>query len=220
MTDTMPEQSEDWSDVENSANTYPEYPGNPHNHRFTLSYDPQKPPFLVVRANTVADLKEAFQELEDGGVYAAMGNAWRVMKAQASVGAGLGPTTPVEAPQGPPAPPQGAVPPPFGPNVSVPGAPGYAGPPVPQAPMPPAPPQGQWSGQAPANGNRGPKPRPADWPVCYKIDVPFQQKDAFKAHREQYKDYFKGKVAWAGGGGYWVHGDVVQAMAAYNPVPA
>lgn len=59
-----------------------------------------------------------------------------------------------------------------------------------------------------------------DWPQVYKIDVPFNAKEQFKAFREQYKDAFKGKVSWAGGGGYWVHGDVVQSFANYNPVPA
>jgi hypothetical protein len=222
MTDTMPEQtdSEDWSDVEQSADavSYPEFPENPRNHRFTISFD-GRGPMVVVRGNTAAEIIAGFQELEQSAAGAAMGNAWASVKAAAAVASGLG-ATPV--PTGAPAAPQAPgvpTPPPFGPNVSVPGAPGFQG--NPGFPAPPAPPAGQWSGQAQqGQGNRGPKPRPADWPQVYKIDVPFQQKDAFKAYREQYKDHFKGKLAWAGGGGYWVHGDVAQALAQYNPVPA
>jgi hypothetical protein len=59
-----------------------------------------------------------------------------------------------------------------------------------------------------------------DWPQVFKIDVPFNRKDEFKAFREQYKDTFKGKLAWAGGGAYWAHGEVAQYLAQYNPVPA
>ncbi|MFC5799089.1 hypothetical protein [Streptomyces formicae] len=218
---TEVEQNEDWSDVErDAAAAYPEFPGNPHNHVYTVSMNGQGP-MIVVRGNTPQEVNERFQALLDAGVTTLAASVYSHMKAEMNVAQGLGPVSPAPAPQGPPAPPQGApTPPPFGPNVSVPGAPGYVGPPVPQAPMPPAPPRGQWSGQAAQGGNRGPQPRPADWPSVFKIDVPLQAKDAFKAHREQYKDYFKGKVRWAGAGGYWVHGDVVQAMAAYNPVPA
>ncbi|KUJ70779.1 hypothetical protein ACZ90_00215 [Streptomyces albus subsp. albus] len=214
MTPAPADQGDDWGEGQAA---FPEFPANPHNHRYTLSYDPQKPPFLVVRANTATELMAAFEELENDGVYAAMGNAWRVMKAQATVGAGLGPTASVPDLPGAPVPsglpvPQG---PPFGPNVSVPAAPGYIGPPT--APVPPAPaPQGG----APATGARnGPKPRP-DWPQVYRITVPPQQKDAFKQYRQQYMETFKGKVYWAGGGSYWVHGDVAQSFAPYNPVPA
>jgi hypothetical protein len=210
-----------------SPDAYPDYPDNPHNHRYTLSYDPQKPPFLVVRANTVSELQDAFEELEEGGVYAAMGNAWRVMKAQASIGAGLGPTTPVPAPAGPPAQPTPPAPqaPNYNPQMPGPGVPGTApaawqnvGAPTPPAPQ--APQVGQWQGNGGGQGSRGPKPRPMDWGQVYKIDVPYQQKEAFKAFREQYKDAFKGKIAWAGGGAYWVHPEVVQSFANYSPVPA
>lgn len=224
MTDTMPEQGEtDWSDVEQGADgaSYPELPNNPHNHIYTISMD-GRGPMIVVRGNTPAEVNERFQALMDGGVTTIAASVYSHMKAEMGVAQGLGPVSPAPAQAGPPMPPQGAVPPPFGPNVSVPAAPGYQGPPgMPQAPMPPAPPQGQWSGQAGGQqaNSRGPKERPA-WPQVYKIDVPFPAKDAFKAYREQYKDHFKGKIQWAGGGGYWIHGDIVQAMGQYNPVPA
>ncbi|OEJ24316.1 hypothetical protein AS594_07235 [Streptomyces agglomeratus] len=110
MTDVTPEatsDTENWDAPERDGEAYPEYPANPHNHRFTVSYDPQKPPFVVVRANTAEELKAAFDELESSGAGASMGNAWRVLKAQASVGAGLGPTTPVPDAQAAPAAPSG-----------------------------------------------------------------------------------------------------------------
>jgi hypothetical protein len=222
MTDTMPEQApaEDEQEWSGPGEVYPSYPDNPHNHRFTISMNGQGP-MLVVRANTADEVRTAFEELESGEAGAAIGRAWAAIKAGAALGNGLG-ATPV--PQGAPAaPPQGMpqvpTPPPFGPNVSVPGAPGYQGPPAPGMPMPPAPAPGGFGGGQ-QQGNRGPKPRPADWPQVYKIDVPFQMKDQFKAFREQYKDQLRGKVAWAGGGNYWIHGDVAQSFANYNPVPA
>ena len=219
MTETLPEQNEDWNDVEQSADAaYPEYPGNPHNHRFTISMNGQGP-MVVIRGNTAEEINAAAEELREAATGAALGSFWQDFKAAAIVANGLGGATPV--PAGPPAPPPGApTPPPFGPNVSVPGAPAYAGPPAPMAPQ--APPAGQWSGQAQGGtqNSRGPKPRPTDWPQVFRIEVPFQQKEAFKQYREQYKDAFRGKVAWAGGGGYWVHGEIVQSFAPYNPVAA
>lgn len=219
MTDATTEtdnENVDWSDVENDAKTTVTYPENGPlpEARFSLNFTPGRPPQLTVRAHTGTDLVAALNELEEGGVYGAIGVAHASLTAQASIGAGLGPTTPMpQAPAGAPTPPapQGATPPPFGPNVSVPQAPGYQGPPAP----PPAP-QAPAGGQAPRNG---PKPRPG-WPSVFRIEVPFPQKDAFKAYREEHKEYFKGKVLWAGGGGYWVHGDVVQSFGPYNPVPA
>ncbi|MFC8490689.1 hypothetical protein ACFUJU_07765 [Streptomyces sp. NPDC057235] len=219
MTDTAPEQTEDWSDVEQSAAaTYPEHPANPHNHRFTISMNGQGP-MVVVRGNTAEEIIAASEELREQGVGAVLGSFWTDFTAAVKVASGLGGATPVPAPAGPPAPPQGApTPPPFGPNVSVPQAAGYAGPP--QAPMTPQAPQYGGQPQGGAQNSRGPKPRPAEWPTCFRIEIPYQQKDAFKAYREQYKEAFKGKVFWAGGGGYWVHGDIVQSFAPYNPTPA
>ncbi|MGI5400604.1 hypothetical protein ACQEVG_14320 [Streptomyces sp. CA-135486] len=224
MTEVAPEGVDEsgWEAPErDAAVSYPESPANPHNHRYTLSYDPQKPPFLVVRASTIQELQDAFQELEEGGVYAAMGNAWRVMKAQASVGAGLGPTTPVSAPpaavQPVPLPqaPQAQYP---QPAQTQPGVPGTApaqwqnvG-----APPPPPPAQGGFNG---GSGNRAePKPRPP-WPQVFRISIA-RGDTSFKDYRAANQQYFKGKVAWAGGGDYWIHGEVVQSVAQWNPVPA
>lgn len=224
MTDTMPEQTTDidggvWNEdgpASGPAAAYPEFPGNPHNHRYTISMNGQGP-MVVVRGNTAEEVNAAWQELEEKATGAIMGNAWAAIKAAAAIANGLGATpVPAGAPAAPQA-PGAPTPPPFGPNVSVPQAPGFQG--NPGFPAPPAPPQGGFNGGQ-QQGNRGPKPRPMDWPQVYKIDVPFNMKDAFKAYREQYKDHFKGKLAWAGGGAYWVHGDVAQALAQYNPVPA
>jgi hypothetical protein len=226
MTDVMPEQTTEgeqgWS-PEGGLVTYPEAPANPHNHRFTVSFNGQGP-MVVVRGNTAQEVIAGFDELMNEAAGAAMGNAWASIKAAAAVASGLG-ASPV--PPGAPGPMAGPVtytpapgqqaqpaPPPFGPNVSAPQAPGFQG-----NPGFPPPQQGGFNGGQ-QQGTRGPKPRPMDWPQVYKIDVPFAAKDAFKAYREQYKDHFKGKLAWAGGGAYWVHGEVAQALAQYNPVPA
>lgn len=222
---TAPEtEAQDWEgeDAPTSGGvTYPEWPKDPHNHRYTISFD-GRGPMIVVRGNTAQDIADGFTELMNAEVGAVMGNAWAALKASAAVASGLGATpVPNGAPAAPQA-PQTPTPPPFGPNVSVPGAPGFQG--NPGFPPAAAPggfgaPQGGFGGGQ-QQGNRGPKPRPADWPQVYKIDVPFQQKDQFKAYREQYKDQLRGKVQWAGGGNYWIHGDVAQGFAAYNPVPA
>jgi hypothetical protein len=86
MTDVIanPDTGEaDWSDVEASVN-YPEQPANPHNHRFTISFDPSKPPFVVVRANTAAELRAAFDELVESGAYAVMAAAQAALKSAGS----------------------------------------------------------------------------------------------------------------------------------------
>lgn len=208
MTETAPEIT--WDDEEQgngmsevSGPGYPELPSNPHNHVYTWSPKLPDGSMLVIRSNTADGLAEAAEAVSAvaGRLMAAWGNA-------------TGRQTP-------------ATPPPFGPNVSAPMAPGYQGPPVQQAPQWGAPQQPAFGGQQQGGfgggaqqGNRqGPKPRP-DWPMVYKINVPFQGKDAFKAFREQNKDTLRGKVAWAGGGDYWVHGDVAQGFAQWNPVAA
>lgn len=206
--------------------TYPEYEGNPHNHRFTISLAPDKPPFIVVRGQTATEITAAFNELEANGVYANLAAAWVSLKAQGTIGAGLGPVSPVP-PQGPPpgptagpvtyAPQPGAVPqtapPPFGPNVSVPQAPGYQGPPQQYAP----PPQqgGNWGGGGVPAGSSGrdPKPRPAGWAV---VDVPFDDKERFKGLRAQGTEtgnYLRGKIQWGGKGVYWLEPSIAGWLA-------
>ncbi|MET9385278.1 hypothetical protein ABZY09_30455 [Streptomyces sp. NPDC002928] len=217
MTDTMPEQTteneQSWG--EDSPATYPEFPGNPHNHRFTISFD-GRGPMVVVRGNTAAEIIAGFQELEESAAGAAMGNAWASVKAAAAVASGLG-ATPV--PAGAPAAPQAPgmpTPPPFGPNVSVPQAPGFQG--NPGFPPPPAPPAPQGGYGQQSGGRAEPKPRPA-WPQVYKISIA-RGDTSFKDYRSANQQYFKGKVQWAGGGDYWIHGEVAQAVAQWNPIPA
>jgi hypothetical protein len=172
MTDTMPEQTTEdeqgWGEdtPAQAPATYPQFPENPHNHRYTISMNGQGP-MLVIRANTGADIQAAAEELEDAAVGAAIGRAWAAFKAGAAMGNGLA-ATPV--PAGAPAAPQAPgmpTPPPFGPNVSVPQVPGYAGAPVPP-PAPAAP-------AAPAGPNNA-EYRNAGW---YRLDVPFPKKGEF-----------------------------------------
>lgn len=178
MTDVMPEQTTDTADWDQDAQdgpavTYPEWPKNPANHRYTISMNGQGP-MVVVRGNTAAEVNAAWQELEEAATGAIMGSSWAAIKAAAAIANGLG-ATPV--PQGPNAPanfanpgghfnapqtPQGATPPPFGSNVSVPGAPGFQGG-APGLPQPPAPPA------QPAVQNA--EYRNAGW---YRLEVPFK----------------------------------------------
>lgn len=204
--------------------TYPEYTDNPHNHRFTISLAPDKPPFIVVRGQTATEITAAFNELEASGVYANLAAAWASLKAQGTIGQGLGPVSPVGASTPAPGPVAGPVtyapapgqqaqpaPPPFGPNVSVPSAPGYQGPPVQQQYAPP-PQQGGWGGQQ-ASGPRDPKPRPQGWAVC---DVPYDDKERFKALRAQNTEtgnYLRGKIQWGGKGTYWIEPTVMAWLA-------
>jgi hypothetical protein len=225
MTDTMPEQTaeapEDWSDVEQSANgaTYPEAPDNPHNHRFTISFD-GRGPMVVVRGNTAEDVIAAYQELENHAVGAAMGNAWAALKASAAIANGLG-ATPV--PQGPAAPanfanPQGSMTPPA----------------LPQAPQaqypagPPALPQGQapaaWQNAGAPQQQPSQEYRQAGW---YRLMVPFPKKGEFDGICAQYQ-LRKGRPTEPGGQysfqkadkSWYVAPDVVGCFPMFNPMPA
>jgi hypothetical protein len=215
MTDVMPEQTTEdeqgWEDAKPAPVTFPEFPANPHNHRYTLSINGQGP-MLVVRANTAAEIIAASEELEDGAVGAAVGRAWAAFKAGAALGNGLG-ATPV--PAGAPAAPQAPgmpTPPPFGPNVSVPGAPGYQGGPA----VPPPPP-------APAVQNRGSEYAQAGW---YRLNVPFPKKGEFDGITQQYGmrkgrpseggqfSFHKDTKAW------YVDPQYAGAFPQFSPVPA
>ncbi|MFF3363557.1 hypothetical protein [Streptomyces misionensis] len=218
MTDTMPEQQApadetgDWGDAEQSAPdaTFPEFPANPHNHRFTISID-ARGPMLVVRANTGAEIQQAAEELEDAAVGAAIGRAWAAFKAGAAMGNGLGA---VPAQQGAPAPAAPGIPTP----PPVPGAPGAApaawqnaGAPV--VPPPPA---------APVQ-NRGAEYAQAGW---YRLNVPFPKKAEFDAITQQYGmrkgrpseggqfSFLKDTKAW------YVDPQYAGAFPQFSPVPA
>jgi hypothetical protein len=194
--------------------SYPERADNPHNHRFTISIAPDKPPFLVIRGNTASEITEAFNELEMGGVYANCAAAWASLKSQGQLGAGLGPVTPVGPPAAPPA---GAVPPqqqyPSGPAAPSPNQgppPAWAAPPTPGYQQ--GPPQGGgWGGQHSSGPQE--KPRPAGWAM---VDVPFNDKDRFKALRAQGTEtgnYLRGKIQWGGKGVYWLDPTVAAWVA-------
>lgn len=196
----------DSSVVGGPAVTYPEMPPLPE-ARYSLCMTPDKPPMLTVRAQTAAEMTAALNELEAGGVYANIAAAYASLRTQGTLGAGLGPMSPpppAPGPQGPPAPPQGATPPPFGPNVSVPQAPGYQAPP---------PQQGGWGGGAPRSNGPQEKPRPAGWAM---VDVPFNDKERFKALRAQGTEtgnYLRGKIQWGGRGTYWIDPSVAGWVA-------
>jgi hypothetical protein len=175
MTDTTTEtvgpdtEAEGWGD--DSPAGYPEFPGNPHNHRFTISMD-GRGPMIVVRGNTAQEIKAGFQELEDSGTGAFIGNAWAAIKAAAAVANGLG-ATPV-AP-GAPAPVQ-PMPLPQSPQAQYP-----VGPPAP--PQGPAPAAWQNAGAPAQQGPQNQEYKNAQW---YRLDVPYPQKAKFDALVAQY----------------------------------
>ncbi|MBA2951463.1 hypothetical protein [Streptomyces himalayensis] len=179
MTDTMPEQTtdeQDWTGPETDA-TYPEFPQNPHNHRYTISID-GRGPMLVVRANTAAEITAASEELENAEVGAAIGRAWAAFKAGAALGNGLG-ATPVGASPAPGAAQQVAAgyPTPAPVPPAMPGVPGQA-PAAWQnagAPTPPAP---------PAQAQTPPEYAQSGW---YRLNVPFKQKGVFDGITAQYQ---------------------------------
>jgi hypothetical protein len=212
MTESAPEQDESMWDGEEGApapgqSSYPELPDNPHNHVYTWSPKLPDGSMLVIRANTADALVAATEAM------APLAGRLRAAWQQVTGGPAPAPQAPAPAPfpaqQGVNYNPQ--MPPP---NQPYPGQPAWQQAGAPQAP------QQQWNGggQQAAGNRQGPKPRP-DWPQVYKINVPFPAKDAFKSFREANKDALKGKVAWAGGGDYWVHGDVVAGFTSYNLSP-
>jgi len=207
MTEQAPE-TESWDDAAPAAVIFPQQPENPHEAPLSVNFKPGGTPQLTVRGRTVAEHMDLLKQVQSSGLLDVVNSV-----SSAFGGQGGAQAMPQGGPFGQP------TPPPFGPNVSVPAAPGYQGPPAQAAPWGGAPQQGGFGGGAPQGNRQGPKPRPA-WPVVYKINVPCQGKDGFKAFREEHKDALKGKVAWAGGGDYWIHGDVVAGFGQYNPVAA
>jgi hypothetical protein len=189
----------------NPTASYPEYPDNPHNHRYTISFTGNNAPMIVVRGQSAADITAALNELEAYGVYANVGAAHASLKAQGAVGNSLGPVTPVmplpQAPMAQAGPPTGYV-------QSAP------------APVGPPPMQGGWQGnqqgygQQPQQGgynNSGkaePSPQPPGWARANARTGPGF--DVWKQMREQYKDQFKGKIKWGGNADYWIDPNIAQ----------
>jgi hypothetical protein len=221
MTDVMPEQTtsdQEWDgNDQSSPATFPEFPDNPHNHRFTISFD-SRGPMVVVRGNSAAEIIAGYQELEQSAAGAAMGNAWASVKAAAAVASGLG-ATPI--PAGAPAAPQAPgvpTPPPFGPNVSVPQAPGFQG--NAGFPAPPAPPAVQ---------SYTPEFQAGGW---YRLTVPFKPqgsnpgKPGFDGIVTQYQ-LRKGRPSEGGqlsfnkaDKSWYVSPEVAGAFPQFSPVPA
>lgn len=218
MIDAMDAGTEPYDDSDQepqgSGATYPELPGNPHNHVYTWSPKLPDGSMLVVRASTAEALAEAAEAV--ASVTGRLRAAW-----DRATGA-----------------PQNAyTPPPFGPNVSAPQAPGYQGPPAPQAPQwggaPQGQPQQQWGGQQaqrPAQGQRQEYPAPQGW---YRLNVPFPGgKDQLHA-LAQSMNIPKGNPAKGGvynffglnpagqpGKAWYCAPEAAQAFAQFNPMVA
>jgi hypothetical protein len=223
---TTPETDEqDWSEdapATTAPATYPQFPENPRNHRFTISID-GRGPMVVVRANTAEEIKSACEEIEDHAVGAALGRAYAAFKAGAALGNGLGATpVPAGAPAAPQPPQMPGVPtpPPFGPNVSVPGAPGFQGNPG----FPP--PQGGFSGggQQRTPRDNTPEFQQNGW---YALNVPFPQgKKQFDALCAQYqmkkgRPSEGGSFSFNGANKTWyVHPQYAGAFGQFSPMPA
>jgi len=214
-----PEAAATWSPEDYSgdkvAPMYPEYPPlaeAPISINFKVTGEPQ----ITVRGFDAHQITALLNDLGNGGVWANVAAAQADLRMQGQMGAGLGPMSPV-GPQAPPqGPPQGypSTPPPFGPNVSVPSAPGYAGPPMPQQSYQSGPPQGGNWGGAPGGGAPGkadPKPQPPGWMRVNARSGPGF--DAWKALREAQKDYLKGKIQYGGNGNYWIEPSIAQWLA-------
>jgi hypothetical protein len=212
-------EAEGWG--EDASATYPEYPGNPHNHRFTVSMNGQGP-MVVVRGNTAEEVNAGFQELEVAATGAVMGNAWAAIKAAAMLANGVGPVTPVPAPQGAPAP----MPLPQAPQAQYP-----VGPPaLPQGPAPAqwqnagAPQGGYGGGQGGGARDNTPEFRQNGW---LALTVPFPQgKKQFDDICRQYQ-LKKGRPAEGGTFSFnganktwYVSRDVAGCFPMFNPVPA
>lgn len=194
---------------------YPEYPPLAE-APISINFKVTGEPMITVRGHDAAQITALLNDMNNGGVWANIAAAQADLRTQGGVGAGLGPVSPV-APQGPPqGPPQGfpGTPPPFGPNVSVPQAPGYQGPPSYQS-GPPAT-QG-WNGGGGGGGNfqgqgpAQPNPQPPGWMRINARSGPGF--DAWKALREQQKDYLKGKIKWGGKADYWIEPSIAQWLA-------
>lgn len=201
-------EAEGWGD--DAPATYPEMPSNPHNHRFTISMD-GRGPMVVVRGNTAEEVNAGFQELEAAATGAVMGNAWASIKAAAMLANGVGPVTPVAAPQGAPAP----VPLPQAPQAQYP-----AGPPALPQGQPPA----AWQNAGLPAQQPSQEYRQAGW---YRLTVPYPKKAEFDGICAQYQ-LRKGRPSEAGGQysfqkadkSWYVAPDVAGAFPQFQPVPA
>lgn len=167
-------------------------------HRISISWKVDDA-IVAVRGDDASEVIQVMQELDQFGAYAALGHAKQAVM-------GYMPK-PVVTPPQPVTPPGGGWQ--AGPGQS-PGQPPFGAGPGPQGA-----PQYQQQPQA-AQGRSAAKPCPPGW---FKIEVPFGAKDQFKEYRNQNQQAFRGKVAWGGGGTYWIAPDVVAYFQQYGPVP-
>lgn len=183
------------------------------NHLITISITPNKPPMVVVRGNSAAEINAVLEELHAEGVYIQTASADQALKSSAppaeTVMRQLGATVAAQQP-----------------GVAPWDRPGVAGPPVPSPGQPPfgappggyqAPPQqGQWGGSGAGAGVAA----PAGW---YRVKIPFQQKDAGDNVKNWLKgqNLYNGNVKWDGGTKTWlVSPAVVQYFQQWGPAPA
>lgn len=212
-----------WSEATAAKVTYPEHPDNPHEAPLSVNFKPGGTPQLTVRGRTVAEHMALLQEVESSGLLGVIASVNRAFGGQGG------------APQAQGFPQQtAATPPPFGPNVSVPQAPGYQGPPVQQQPAPwgAQQPSQQWGGNGGGQqqGGRKQYPAPQGW---YKLNVPYPGgTDTLHAVANQ-AGVPKGQPNKGGMYNFWgltpsgqpgkawyCSPQVVQAFAQFNPMAA
>lgn len=191
---------------------YPEYPPLAE-APISINFKVTGEPMITVRGHDAAQITALLNDMNNGGVWANIAAAQVDLRTQGGLGAGLGPVGPVTAPTPPPGAVPQAAPPPFGPNVSVPNAPGYQGPPSYQS----APPQsGNWGGGGGGGNFQGqgpaqPKPQPPGWMRVNARSGPGF--DTWKNLREVHKDYLKGKISWGGKSDFWIEPSIAQWLA-------
>lgn len=204
---------EDVNTQRSAMPSYPEYPPLPE-APISINFKVTGEPMITVRAYDAQSVTALLNDLEAGGVWANIAAAQASLKAQGMVGGLLGPVSPVPPQAAPQGPPQGfpGTPPPFGPNVSVPNAPGFQ----PQQSYQSGPPQGGgWGGNAGGGSfqDSGPqaKPQPPGWMRVNARSGPGF--DTWKQLREQHKDNLKGKISWGGKSDFWIEPSIAQWLA-------
>lgn len=220
-------QNWDGSPVAAPAASFPEHPYKLADHVYTWSPKLPDGSMLVIRAQSAKELAEKAEAL--------VAVSGRLKAAWGQVAGGGAPAPQMPAQAGPMGMPQIPTGPPFGPNVSVPAAPGYVGPPAPQMPQQqgwggaPQAPQQQWNnGGGQQQGGRKPYPAPQGW---YRLNVPYPKgTDQLHALAQQYgipkgnpdkngKYNFWGLTPSGQPGKAWYCApEVAQAFQQFNPV--
>lgn len=184
-------------------------------HVYTLSISPRKSPMLVIRAQSVTDLKARIEECDAEGVWIQIAEAQAVADgartaAETIVGQlGATPVTPQGFPQQPYQPAPQAYP---GPPVPSPGPPPFGGP---TAPLPAAQAAAGWGAGAPRSA------APAGW---FRVNAPFTQRAAFDAVKMQFGADANARRPWMrfdkDSKTWFVSPEVVEHFRQWNPQPA